>query len=247
MSEKTPNACCFIPPWIWQREDLSDKVKMLAGRLIALAEKTGWAYPSNAFICKDMGLKERRVQQLIAEMATPECLGMKIEWRGNTRYLRIPLPDADPQSVAPDPAKHCAHTPQEIAPIVKNREQTEDYPGFPGDGDGPAKRRNPDVADLVRYYCKVCGWPKRQMQTATDTFTAKLAMKRPDGSPMFEPEAVYRFLLNECKPGGLAGEDFPNMPPWALFSKMLAVRKELHGTVHPKRKARRQQEATDGD
>ena len=107
----------------------------------------------------------------------------------------------------------------------------------PTENNDPApKRENPEVPGLVRLFCATCGWPKSKTQAARDEFTAKLALKRPDGSPVFEPEAVYRFLQRECKPGGLAENEYVAMTPWGLFGKILAVRKETHGTVHPKKR-----------
>ncbi|MFW6206960.1 MAG: helix-turn-helix domain-containing protein [Gemmatimonadota bacterium] len=84
----------WIPPWALRHPDLSDPAKILVGRLKSLSTAEGYAFPSNNYLARDLGVSVRQLQRYLAELKDHGLIRSEVKRhpRGTERRLYVVAP-----------------------------------------------------------------------------------------------------------------------------------------------------------
>lgn len=78
---ETPNdsfAYCYIPPHVFQCDDLTPSAKILFGTIIGLTHKKGYCWASNKFLTQWNGLSANRVSKLVSKLKDKGFIAVEI-------------------------------------------------------------------------------------------------------------------------------------------------------------------------
>ncbi len=144
----------WIPADIWLREDLSIQEKCLWAEIQSLFNKEkGGCYASNDYLLKFMGVKERRLQELLASLKQ-KCLLEIISFDGRQRVLKAVNASAEQrcESSHGRGAEKCTPSMQKNAPLsyIENKEDNKVYNTPPNPQKGEAAKAACVFGSFVR-------------------------------------------------------------------------------------------------
>lgn len=125
----------WIPREIWLAKDLSCIEKCLWAEIHSLFDReTGGCYASNEYLCEFFGIKERRLQEMMASLKSKGWI-VQVSFDGRTRVIKAVIPPEDFQKsddyaqqtggkVHHRGAEKCTSDMQDSAPLSYIREQS---------------------------------------------------------------------------------------------------------------------------
>lgn len=200
-----------IPNELMGYPDLSPSAKLLWARLAQYAGKDGKAYPSIAALADDLNLKERQVQNLLADLKKKGFIESRKGPRNNSYYflLHSCLIKGIKQNIALEDAKKCLSDTQEIAPkeTKKKNQRKETTKKNVG--------RRPSFSDLSKKeqrYIELkteCEVVKGNIHTSPEAYKAGLVKIAQRG----ELETSGLEALESWKRGEQAAPGLASVPP----------------------------------
>lgn len=107
----------WIPREIWLAQDLKAQEKALWAEIHSLYdEEHGGCYASNDYLCEFIGVKERRLQVMIATLKEKGWLE-QVSFNGRQRILKAIIPTDDPSCVRGRGAVNCGSEVHKNAPL----------------------------------------------------------------------------------------------------------------------------------
>ncbi len=134
----------WIPAEIWLREDLSIQEKCLWAEIQSLYNKEkGGCYASNDYLLKFMGIKERRLQELLSNLKLKGLIEI-VSFDGRKRVLKAVSHSAEQrcESSHVRGAEKCTPPVQKNAPLsyIENKEDSKVYNTPPNPQKGGAAK-----------------------------------------------------------------------------------------------------------
>lgn len=77
-NKHTTTGWVIIPPWVIEREDLTETEKIILGRVIGLANQNGYCFASNGWLGEQVKKSDRTVSRIINHLAELNLVKIKI-------------------------------------------------------------------------------------------------------------------------------------------------------------------------